>query len=82
MVGHAHEVPVAEPLLTEMEVQCWPEGTSFSAPGRQRWPPVLEQPLGRIHLAGDYLGARGVDTELRARAQPDAVALRTQPRGT
>lgn len=37
----------------------WPEGIPFSAPGRHRWQPMLEQPAGRIHLAGDYLGARG-----------------------
>jgi protoporphyrinogen/coproporphyrinogen III oxidase len=46
-------------LVTEMEVQRWPEGIPFSAPGRHRWQAVLEQPVGRVHLAGDYLGARG-----------------------
>ncbi len=46
-------------LVTEIEVQRWPEGIPFSAPGRHRWQPALEQPVGRVHLAGDYLGARG-----------------------
>jgi protoporphyrinogen/coproporphyrinogen III oxidase len=46
-------------LVREIEVQRWPEGIPFSAPGRHRFQPVLEQPIGRIHLAGDYLGARG-----------------------
>jgi hypothetical protein len=46
-------------MVKEMEVQRWPEGIPFSAPGRHRWQPVLEQPVGRVHLAGDYLGARG-----------------------
>jgi protoporphyrinogen oxidase len=38
-------------LVTEIEVQRWPEGIPFSAPGRHRW--------HRVHIAGDYLGARG-----------------------
>jgi protoporphyrinogen oxidase len=46
-------------LVTEIEVQRWPEGIPFSTPGRPRWQSVLEQPVGRVHLAGDYLGARG-----------------------
>jgi hypothetical protein len=34
-----------------------------SAGGRHRWQPVLEQPVGRVHLAGDCLGVRaGMDT--------------------
>jgi hypothetical protein len=32
-------------------------------PSQHRRQPVLEQPVGSIHLAGDYLGARvGMDT--------------------
>ncbi len=46
-------------LVTEIEVQRWPAGIPFSVPGRHRWQAVLEQPVGRVHLAGDYLGARG-----------------------
>jgi protoporphyrinogen oxidase len=46
-------------LLTEIEVQRWPEGIPFSTPGRHHWQPVLEKSVGRVHLAGDYLGARG-----------------------
>jgi oxygen-dependent protoporphyrinogen oxidase len=50
-------------LVTEMQVQRWPEGIPFSVPGRHRWQPILEQPIGRIRLAGDYVGARGgIDT--------------------
>jgi monoamine oxidase len=45
--------------VTEIQVQRWPEGIPFSTPGRHRFQAVLEQPIGRIHLAGDYLGARG-----------------------
>jgi protoporphyrinogen/coproporphyrinogen III oxidase len=46
-------------LVTEIEVQRWPEGIPFSTPGRHRWQPILGQPAGCIHLAGDYLGTRG-----------------------
>jgi predicted NAD/FAD-dependent oxidoreductase len=46
-------------LVTEIEVQRWLEGIPFSAPGRHRWHPVFEQPVGRVHLAGDWLGAPG-----------------------
>ena len=46
-------------LVTEIEIQRWPAGIPFSAPGRHRWQHILEQPAGCIHLAGDYLGARG-----------------------
>jgi predicted NAD/FAD-dependent oxidoreductase len=54
-------------LVTEMQVQRWPGGIPFSAPGQHRWQPVLEQPFGRINLAGDYPGARGgMDTAATA----------------
>lgn len=46
-------------LVTEIEIQRWPAGIPFSVPGRHRWQHILEQPAGRVHLAGDYLGARG-----------------------
>jgi protoporphyrinogen/coproporphyrinogen III oxidase len=51
--------PELPALVTEIEVQRWPEGIPFSAPGRHRWQRILTQPAGCLHLAGDYLGARG-----------------------
>jgi predicted NAD/FAD-dependent oxidoreductase len=45
--------------VTEIEIQRWPAGIPFSAPGRHRWQHILERPAGCIRLAGDYLGARG-----------------------
>jgi hypothetical protein len=45
--------------VTEIEVQRWPEGIPFSAPRRHCWQSVLEQPAGRVHLAGDCLWERG-----------------------
>ena len=46
-------------LVSEIDIQRWPEGIPFSTPGRHRWQPALEQPNGCVYLAGDYLGARG-----------------------
>lgn len=51
--------PQLPALATEIEVQRWPEGIPFSVPGRHRWQHTLDQPAGGVHLAGDYLGARG-----------------------
>jgi protoporphyrinogen/coproporphyrinogen III oxidase len=51
--------PELPPLVGEMHLQRWPEGIPFSTPGRHRYQHVLEQPIGAVHLAGDYLGARG-----------------------
>jgi len=46
-------------LVSEIEIQRWPEGIPFSSPGRHRWQRTLEQEHGCVYLAGDYLGARG-----------------------
>lgn len=51
--------PQLPSLVAEIEIQRWPEGIPFSTPGRHRWQHVLDQPAGCLHLAGDYLGARG-----------------------
>ena len=51
--------PMLPGLVTEIQTQRWPEGIPYSAPGRHRWQDQLEEPIGVVHLAGDYLGARG-----------------------
>jgi hypothetical protein len=44
-------------------VQRWPVGIPFSTPGRHRHQAALEEGLGPIQLAGDYVGERaGLDT--------------------
>jgi protoporphyrinogen oxidase len=51
--------PATEGILEEVMVQRWTQGIPYSTPGRSAHQPRLEQPLGRIVLAGDYLGERG-----------------------
>jgi len=51
---------VRETLLLRM-----PRMLPYIAPGRAALQPPLEQPLGRLHLAGDYLGAAYTETAVR-----------------
>lgn len=53
--------PVLHGLVTETVLVRMPRMLPYVAPGRSVLQPALEKPLGRIHLAGDYLG--GVYTE-------------------
>jgi oxygen-dependent protoporphyrinogen oxidase len=53
--------PEARGLVTETVVVKMPRMLPYAAPGRSALQPALEKPLGRFHLAGDYLG--GVYTE-------------------
>ena len=47
----------------------------YAAPGRSALQPALERPLGRIHLAGDYLGGVYTDTAISS-GQEAALAVR------
>ena len=53
--------PEARGLVREAVVVKMPRMLPYVAPGRAALQPALEKPLGRVHLAGDYLG--GVYTE-------------------
>jgi protoporphyrinogen/coproporphyrinogen III oxidase len=53
--------PAARGIVTETVLVRMPRMLPYAFPGRAALQPALEQPLGRIHLAGDYLG--GVYTE-------------------
>ena len=50
--------------------------------GRGRLQPALTRPLGRLHLVGDYLGTRYVETCAET-AEAVALSIRDQlpPRG-
>jgi protoporphyrinogen/coproporphyrinogen III oxidase len=62
--------PALPGIVSELHIQRWPEGIPYSAPGRHRWQQELEQPAGPVHLAGDYLGARGgMDTAAESGAE-------------
>ena len=49
-----------------------PRMLPYAFPGRAALQPALEQPLGRLHLAGDYLG--GVYTETAISSGQSAAA--------
>jgi oxygen-dependent protoporphyrinogen oxidase len=53
--------PPARGIVKETVLVRMPRMLPYAFPGRAALQPPLEQPLGRLHLAGDYLG--GVYTE-------------------
>jgi oxygen-dependent protoporphyrinogen oxidase len=52
-------------LVAETVVHRWEHGLPYVRPGRHRIQSALERPLGRVVLAGDYLGTRYTDTSIR-----------------
>jgi oxygen-dependent protoporphyrinogen oxidase len=48
-------LPASAGLVREVVIQRWERALPYAAPGRARLQPALERPLGRLHLAGDYL---------------------------
>jgi protoporphyrinogen/coproporphyrinogen III oxidase len=54
--------PNTRGLVREVAIQRWPRGLPFAAVGRGRLQAALTRPLGRIHLAGDYLGTWYTET--------------------
>ena len=57
--------PEARGLVDEAVVQRWPRALPYPYPGRYRIQPVLDRPLGRIALAGDYLGNLYTETAIQ-----------------
>ncbi len=56
--------PVSRDVIKETVIHRWAHGTAYPRPGRSRLQPALEKPLGRIHLAGDYLGTWYTETAI------------------
>jgi oxygen-dependent protoporphyrinogen oxidase len=52
-------LPEVRGHIEEIVVHRWPEGIPYSRPGRHLYQEALETPVGRIFLAGDYIGQRG-----------------------
>jgi oxygen-dependent protoporphyrinogen oxidase len=69
--------PEADAVVTETLVQRWERGLPYAAVGRARLQPALTRPLGRIHLAGDYLGTWYTETAAQT-AEAAAHAVRDQ----
>jgi len=64
--------PAARGLVKETALSRLPRMLPYVAPGRAALQPALEQRLGRLHLAGDYLG--GVYTETAISSGQSAAA--------
>ena len=56
--------PEARGIIDEVAIQRWENGLPHPRPGRHLVQPALERPLGRIFLAGDYLGTSYTDTAM------------------
>ncbi len=50
--------------VSEAHVRRWPLGLAYCFPGRGRLQPSFNRPLGRIWLAGDYLGTFYTETAI------------------
>jgi oxygen-dependent protoporphyrinogen oxidase len=57
-------LPGVREVIEEVVVDRWTHGLPYVRPGRGRLQPALERPLGRLQLAGDYLGTRYTDTAI------------------
>ena len=67
--------PEARDVVRETVLSRLPRMLPYVAPGRAAMQPAIERSLGRIHLAGDYIG--GVYTETAIASGRDAaVAIR------
>jgi protoporphyrinogen/coproporphyrinogen III oxidase len=64
--------PAARGIVKETVLARMPRMLPYAFPGRAALQPALEQPLGRVHLAGDYLG--GVYTETAISSGQGAAA--------
>ena len=69
--------PEADAVVSELLVQRWERGLPYAAVGRGRLQAALTRPLGRIHLAGDYLGTWYTETAAQT-AEAAARAVRGQ----
>lgn len=69
----AEVFPGCDGAIRDVVIQRWPRGIPFAHVGRGRLQPALTRPLGRVHLVGDYLGTRYVET---CAETAEAVALR------
>jgi protoporphyrinogen/coproporphyrinogen III oxidase len=67
-------LPGARDVVAESHVHRWEHGLPYVRPGRERIQGALERPLGRLFLAGDYLGTRYTDTAISTGAAAAAAA--------
>ena len=67
--------PQARGHVRETQLLKLPRMLPYPAPGRAALQPALDRPLGRVHLAGDYLGGVYSDTAI-ASGQEAALLIR------
>jgi protoporphyrinogen/coproporphyrinogen III oxidase len=67
--------PEARGIVRETALSRLPRMLPYVAPGRAALQPALERPLGRLHLAGDYLGGVYTETAISS-GQAAAAAIR------
>jgi len=60
--------PELRGAIRETHVRYWTHGLPHPRPGRERLQPALEKQLGKIHLAGDYLGITYIETAVETGA--------------
>ena len=74
--------PQTRGIVTETVLVRMPRMLPYVAPGRAALQPALERPLGRLHLAGDYLGGVYTETAVtsgQAAAASIRAALEAEP---
>jgi oxygen-dependent protoporphyrinogen oxidase len=74
--------PETRGIVRETVLLRMPRMLPYVAPGRAALQPALERPLGRLHLAGDYLGGVYTETAISsgyAAAAAIRTALETEP---
>jgi len=69
--------PHARRVVREVAIQRWPRGLPYAVVGRARLQGPLTRSLGRINLAGDYLGTLYTETAAQTGEQA-ASAVRSQ----
>jgi oxygen-dependent protoporphyrinogen oxidase len=67
--------PAFGEIVEEAVVKRWSHMGPYLFPGRYKLQPALTRPLGRIHLAGDYLGFPSTDTATYAGFMAAQTAL-------
>ena len=72
--------PQTRGLVRETRLLKLPQMLPYPTPGRAALQAALDRPLGRIHLAGDYLGGVYSDTSI-ASGQEAALAIRAATPG-
>ena len=69
--------PELRRAVREAAVQRWELGVPHPRPGRHLLQPALEEPLGNVHLAGDYLGTTYIETAIETGAAAARAARRS-----